>query len=62
MTEQIKKIKHYHNRITTAINELEKLEDMENMRDYDDVIMEMRWITEILEERIEWLQKRGRIS
>ena len=60
MAEQIKKIKHYHNRITTAINELEKLEDMENMQDYDDVILEMKWITEILEERREWLQKRGR--
>ena len=60
MTKQIKKIKHYHTRITTAINELEKLEYMENMQDYDDVILEMRWITEILEERREWLQKRGR--
>ncbi len=60
MTKQLKKIKHYHTRMTTAINELEKLEDMENMQDYDDVILEMRWITKILEERREWLQKRGR--
>ena len=40
--------------------ELEILDDMENMQDYDDVILEMRWITKILEERREWLQKRGR--
>jgi hypothetical protein len=60
MTKQLKKIKHYHSRMTTAINELEKLEYMEEMTDYNDVIFEMKWIVEILEERREWLQKHGR--
>lgn len=60
MTKQIQKIKHYRTRMTTAINELEKLEYMENLQDYEDIILEMKWIVNELEERREWLQKRGR--
>lgn len=59
MIEAIKKIKHKHNRITIVLNELEILED-ENNPVYEDILFELRWITNELEYRRETLQKRGR--
>lgn len=59
MIEAIKKIKHKHNRITIVLNELEILEDEHNPV-YEDILFELRWITNELESRRETLQKRGR--
>ena len=59
MIETIQKIKNKHNRITTMINELEVLED-ENLPVYEDILFELNWITNELENRRERLQKRGR--
>ena len=59
MTEPIKQLKHYNNRLTTILNELEVLEDYENV-DYSDVISEIAWNLLMLENRREQLQRRGR--
>lgn len=57
--QQIKDLKHIHSRMTTALNELEHLEDGKGV-DYSEVITDYRWITHLLEARREVLQKRGR--
>ena len=45
--------------MTTVLNELEQLEDGENI-DYDEIITDYGFITAMLEQRRERLQKRGR--
>ena len=59
MTEPIQVLKKYHSRMTTVLNELETLEDYENA-DYEDVLVDFRWVVMTLENRRESLQRRGR--
>ena len=55
----IGELKKYHSRMTTVLNELEVLEDGENV-DYTPVVMGYRNAVNILEDRRESLQRRGR--
>ena len=55
----IKELKHYNNRLTTVLNELEVLEDYKNA-DYSDVLTDIKWNVHMLENRREQLQRRGR--
>ena len=59
MNAQIKELKHAHSRMTTALNELAVLEDGEGV-DYSEVITDYKWIVNMLENRRESLQQRGR--
>jgi hypothetical protein len=59
MNEQIRELKIIHSRMTTALNELEVLEDGVNV-DYNEIIVDYRWIVNMLENRRETLQRRGR--
>mgnify|MGYP007012492133 CR=1 FL=1 len=61
MTEStpIKKMKHYNIRLTTVLNELDTLEDYENT-DYSELVTDLGYITAMLEQRRESLQRRGR--
>jgi hypothetical protein len=59
MSEPIKKLKHYNNRLTTVLNELAVLEDYENA-DYTDVVTDIAYSVRMLENRRETLQRRGR--
>ena len=63
MDNTITKIKKYHSRLTTVLNELEILEDWQDPEinnDYEGFLVEWRDNTNILERRRETLQKRGR--
>ncbi len=55
----IAKMKHYNVRLTTILNELEKLEDFEDT-DYSEVVTDIGFNLHILENRREQLLKRGR--
>ena len=55
----ILELKKYNARLTTVINELEKLEDGVGA-DYSQVTIDYRWLVQELEHRRETLQKRGR--
>ena len=55
----IKKMKHYHMRLETVLNELEVLEDYENA-DYSELVTDLGYITVMLEQRRDSLQRRGR--
>ena len=55
----ISELKKYNSRLTTVVNELEHLEDGKNA-DYQDVIIDLRWVVMNLENRRETLQRRGR--
>lgn len=59
MIPEIKKLKKWHTRMTTVLNELEKLEDGKDF-DYSEIITDYGFITVMLEQRRERLQKRGR--
>ena len=59
MTEPIKQLKHYNNRLTTVLNELAVLEDYKDA-DYSDVVTDLAWNLRMLENRRETLQRRGR--
>jgi hypothetical protein len=59
MNEQIRELKHIHSRMTTALNELDVLEDGEGV-DYNEIIVDYKWIVNMLENRRETLQRRGR--
>ena len=48
-------------RLTTVLNELEVLEDYVDV-DYSDCVTDLGWVTAMLEQRREQLQKRGRIQ
>lgn len=54
-----KKLRNYHARLATVINELEILEDFENA-DYSDIVTDIGYCTSLLEQRRESLQRRGR--
>jgi len=59
LNNDIKKLKHYHTRMETVLNELSILEDGENV-DYSEIRTDYAWIVNTLERRRETLQKRGR--
>ena len=59
MMKPIKKMKHYHMRLETVLNELEVLEDYENA-DYSELVTDLGYITVMLEQRRDSLQRRGR--
>lgn len=54
-----KRLRNYHARLATVINELEILEDFENA-DYSDIVTDIGYSTALLEQRRERLLKRGR--
>ena len=54
-----KRLRNYHVRLGTVINELEILEDFEGA-DYSEIQTDLGWITVQLEQRRERLQRRGR--
>ena len=58
-TTPIKKMKHYNIRLTTVLNELDKLEDYVDA-DYSEFVTDLGFVTAMLEQRRERLQKRGR--
>ena len=57
--EPVKELKMYHSRLTTVLNELEILEDYVDA-DYSGVLIDLRWVVHVLEDRRESLQRRGR--
>ena len=59
MIKAITGLEKYHNRMTTVLNELKVLEDGVDA-DYQDVIIDYRWLVMVLENRRETLQRRGR--
>ena len=59
MSDDLKRLKNYVARLTTVVNELESLEDFVNV-DYSDVITDLAWNVQMLENRREQLQRRGR--
>ena len=60
MTEDtFRRLRNYHVRLGTVINELEILEDFTDA-DYTDIITDIGYCTNLLEQRRERLQKRGR--
>ena len=54
-----KRLRNYHVRLGTVINELEILEDFENA-DYSEIVTDIGYCTTLLEQRRERLQRRGR--
>ena len=54
-----KRLRNYHARLATVINELEILEDFEGA-DYSEIQTDLGWIVQQLEHRRTTLQKRGR--
>ena len=59
MIDEIRELNKYKARLNTVLIELETLEDGVNA-DYQDVIIDLRWVVMNLENRRESLQKRGR--
>jgi len=59
MIKAIEELNRYKARLNTVVKELETLEDGKDA-DYQDVIVDLRWVVHILEQRREQLQRRGR--
>ena len=59
MNEDFRKLKHYLMRLNTVVGELEALEDFENV-DYSDVATDIGFHVNMLEQRRERLQRKGR--
>ena len=59
MIKAIEELNRYKARLNTVVKELETLEDGVDA-DYQDVIVDLRWVVHILEQRREQLQRRGR--
>ena len=59
MNDDFKQLKRYVVRLNTVVNELDVLEDWEGV-DYSDVKTDLAWVTSMLEQRRERLQRRGR--
>ena len=57
--EQIRQLKHYNSRLKTVLDELDNLEDGVDA-DYSDIITDIGYCTNLLEQRRERLQRRGR--
>ena len=64
MSKIINELQKTHNRVKTALNELESLEDDDNIDfneiNYEDIYVKYRHIMHVLERRRETLQRRGR--
>jgi len=54
-----KRLRHYHARLGTVLNELEILEDFYDA-DYSEIVTDIGYCTVLLEQRREQLQRRGR--
>ena len=61
MNDDFKKLKHYLMRLNTVVGELEALEDFENV-DYSDAATDIGFHVNMLEQRRERLQRRGRVQ
>ena len=59
MIKAISELNKYKARLNTVLSELETLEDGKDA-DYQDVIIDLRWVVMNLENRRESLQRRGR--
>ena len=59
MIKAIAELNKYKARLNTVLSELETLEDGKDA-DYQDVIIDLRWVVMNLEIRRETLQRRGR--
>jgi hypothetical protein len=59
LNDDIKKLKHWNTRLTTVLNELAELEDGVDA-DYSEITTDLGYITVMLEQRRERLQRRGR--
>ena len=59
MIKAIAELNKYKARLNTVLSELETLEDGKDA-DYQDVIIDLRWVVMNLENRRETLQRRGR--
>ena len=59
MITAISELQKYHSRMTTILNELETLEDGVDV-DYTDTVTDYRWLVQMLENRRDSLQRRGR--
>ena len=60
MTDDVfRRLRNYHARLGTVINELETLEDMVDV-DYSEIVTDIGYCTVLLEQRRERLQRRGR--
>ena len=57
--EQIRQLKHYNSRLKTVLDELDSLEDGVDV-DYSDIVTDIGYCTNLLEQRRERLQRRGR--
>lgn len=57
--DTFRRLRNYHVRLGTVINELEILEDFTDA-DYTDIITDIGYCTNLLEQRRERLQRRGR--
>ncbi len=59
MNDDFRKLKRYLVRLNTVVNELECLEDWVGV-DYSDAATDVGYVTVMLEQRRERLQRRGR--
>ena len=59
MSEDFKQLKRYLVRLNTVVNELDVLEDFEDA-DYSEIAVDIGFCTNLLEQRRERLQRRGR--
>ena len=59
MNDDFKKLKNYTARLQTVVNELNSLEDFQDA-DYSDIVTDIGYCTNLLEQRRERLQRRGR--
>lgn len=59
--DEIKKLKHWNTRLTTVLNELSELEDGVGA-DYSEIETDLGFLTVMLEQRRERLQRRGRVQ
>ena len=59
MESDFKKLKRYVVRLNTVVGELSVLEDFQDA-DYSDIATDIGYVTVLLEQRRERLQKRGR--
>ena len=57
--DEFRKLKRFVARLNTVVNELDVLEDYEDV-DYSDCSTDIGYVTVLLEQRRERLQKRGR--
>lgn len=59
MIDDIKRLKNYTTRLVTVVNELASLEDGVDA-DYSEIVTDIGYCTNLLEQRRERLQRRGR--